>query len=125
MEQESALRRPIAVAAVPSVAESLLAAPVAGAGDANQQSTYPGFNGEAPLWFYIVAESELNENGVRLGDVGGRIVAEAFLDQLAVDPASYLNATRPFTAPVEHEGAFTRGDSLTFAGVVELEEEAP
>ncbi len=88
------------------------------------QSTYPSFNGEAPLWFYMLAESELNENGgVRLGDVGGRIVAEVFIDQLAVDPGSYLNARRPFTPSVEHEGAFTIGDFLTFAGVVELEEE--
>jgi hypothetical protein len=88
------------------------------------QTAYPSFNGEAPLWFYMLAESELKENGgVRLGDVGGRIVAEVFLDQLAVDPASYLNARRPFTPSVEHEGAFTMGDFLTFAGVVELEEE--
>jgi hypothetical protein len=46
-----------------------------------------------------------------------------FLDQLAVDPASYLNARRAFTPSVEHEGAFTIGDFLTFAGVVESEEE--
>jgi hypothetical protein len=87
------------------------------------QTAYPSFNGEAPLWFYMLAESELNENGVRLGDVGGRIIAEVFLDQLAVDPASYLNARRAFTPSVEHEGAFTIGDFLTFAGVVETEEE--
>ena len=84
------------------------------------QTAYPSFNGEAPLWFYMLAESELKENGARLGDVGGRIIAEVFLDQLAVDPASYLNARRPFTPSVEHEGDFTMGDFLTFAGVVEL-----
>ncbi len=87
------------------------------------QTAYPSFNGEAPLWFYMLAESELKENGARLGDVGGRIIAEVFMDQLGVDPASYLNARRPFTPSVEHEGAFTMGDFLTFAGVVELEEE--
>lgn len=88
------------------------------------QTAYPDFNGEAPLWFYMLAESELKENGTRLGAVGGRIIAEVFIDQIAVDPASYLNARRPFTPSVEHEGAFTMGDFLTFAGVVELEEEA-
>jgi hypothetical protein len=88
------------------------------------QTAYPSFNGEAPLWFYMLAESELKENGVRLGDVGGRIIAEVFLDQLGVDPASYLNARRPFTPSVEHEGAFTMGDFLSFAGVVETDEEA-
>ena len=87
------------------------------------QTAYPDFNGEAPLWFYMLAESELKENGTRLGAVGGRIIAEVFIDQIAVDPASYLNARRPFTPSVEHEGAFTMGDFLTFAGVVELEEE--
>ena len=87
-------------------------------------TAYPDFNGEAPLWFYMLAESELKENGTRLGAVGGRIIAEVFIDQMAVDPASYLNARRTFTPSVEHEGAFTMGDFLTFAGVVELEEEA-
>jgi hypothetical protein len=84
-------------------------------------TAYPDFEGEAPLWFYMLAESELKENGVRLGAVGGRIIAEVFLAQLGVDPASYLNAKRPFTPTVEHEGAFTMGDFLTFAGVVEEE----
>jgi hypothetical protein len=87
------------------------------------QTAYPSFNGEAPLWYYMLAESELKENGARLGAVGGRIIAEVFLDQLAVDPNSYLNARGGFTPSVEHEGAFTMGDFLTFAGVVELEEE--
>jgi hypothetical protein len=88
------------------------------------QTAYPSFNGEAPLWFYMLAESELKENGgARLGDVGGRIVAEVFLDQLGVDPNSYLNAKPRFTPSVEHEGAFTMGDFLNFAGVVELEDE--
>jgi hypothetical protein len=87
------------------------------------QTAYPDFNGEAPLWFYMLAESDLKENGARLGAVGGRIIAEVFIDQMAIDPASYLNARRSFTPSVEHEGAFTMGDFLTFAGVVELEEE--
>jgi Animal haem peroxidase len=88
----------------------------------NQQA-YPTFNGEAPLWFYMLAESQLKENGVRLGAVGGRVIAEVFLNQLGIDPNSYLNARRRFTPSVEHVGAFTMGDFLNFAGVVELEEE--
>jgi hypothetical protein len=86
-------------------------------------ATYPGFNGEAPLWYYMLAESEMQEDGTRLGDLSGQIVAEVFIDQIAVDPASYLNAKKPFTPTVEHEGDFTIGDFLNFAGVVELEEE--
>ena len=86
-------------------------------------TTYPSFNGEAPLWYYMLAESELKQGGVRLGAVGGRIVAEVFLDQLGVDPNSFLNAKPRFRPSVEHQGPFTMGDFLTFAGVVELEEE--
>jgi hypothetical protein len=36
----------------------------------------PGFENGTPLWFYILAESERRELGLRLGDVGARIVAE-------------------------------------------------
>jgi hypothetical protein len=85
--------------------------------------TYPDFNGEAPLWFYMLAESKITEDGARLGPVAGRVIAEVFLDQIAIDPTSYLNARRPFTPSVEHTGPeFTIGDFLAFAGVVELEE---
>jgi Animal haem peroxidase len=85
---------------------------------------FPDFNGEAPLWFYMLAESKHTENGARLGPVGGRVIAEVFLTQIATDPDSYLNARQPFTPSVEHTGPeFTIGDFLTFAGVVELEED--
>jgi hypothetical protein len=87
------------------------------------RTAYPDFKGEAPLWYYMLAESELKQNGTRLGAVGGRIIAEVFLNQLGIDPNSYLNARPRFKPSVEHEGAFTMGDFLTFAGVVELEEE--
>ena len=71
----------------------------------------------------MLAESKLTENGARLGAVAGRVIAEVFLNQLAIDPDSYLNARRRFTPSVEHVGAFTMGDFLNFAGVVEEEEE--
>ncbi len=87
------------------------------------KAAFPDFSGEAPLWFYMLAESEIRENGTRLGAVGGRVIAEVFLTQLGIDPKSYLNARKRFTPSVEHEGAFTMGDFLNFAGVVELEEE--
>jgi hypothetical protein len=93
------------------------------------RNAYPDFHGEAPLWYYMLAESEIKEDGTRLGPVGGRIIAEVFLTQLGIDRNSYLNASKSgrgnvgFTPSVEHEGEFTMGDFLTFAGVVELEEE--
>jgi hypothetical protein len=85
----------------------------------------PQFRGEAPLWYYMLAESELRNDGERLGPLGGRIVAEVFLNLMRVDRNSYLHpSNRGFTPTVEHTGPeFTIGDFLTFAGVVELEDE--
>jgi len=86
---------------------------------------YPEFNGEAPLWFYMLAESDIKKNGLQLGPVGGRIIAEVFLNLMGIDPNSYLNARSKWSPTVEHVGAFTMGDFLNFAGVVEAEEEEP
>ena len=43
-----------------------------------------------PLWFYCLKEAELNDED-RLGEVGGRIVAETLLGLLRSDPSSYLS----------------------------------
>lgn len=39
------------------------------------------FSKETPLWFYILAEAEIQNDG-KLGDVGGRIVAETLIQLL-------------------------------------------
>jgi len=39
-----------------------------------------GFDSRTPLWFYILAESELVEGGARLGPVGGTMVAEVLIE---------------------------------------------
>jgi hypothetical protein len=73
-----------------------------------------------PLWFYILKEAELMENGLRLGPVGGRIVGEVFIGLLKADETSYL-AARPNWTPVlpsATAGDFRITDLLTFAGVV-------
>lgn len=49
-----------------------------------------GWQGETPLWLYILRESSVRHEGVRLGEVGGRIVAEVLLEIIAADPESYL-----------------------------------
>jgi hypothetical protein len=46
---------------------------------------------DTPLWYYILKESEVRENGNRLGSVGSHIVAETIHAALRNDPASYLN----------------------------------
>jgi hypothetical protein len=63
----------------------------------------PGFAGRAPLWAYILSEaqvtswpdpgsrSSLDNIPIKLGPVGGRIVAGVFAALLHGDPTSYLN----------------------------------
>jgi hypothetical protein len=79
----------------------------------------PGWNGEAPLWFYILKEAELQHNGEQLGPVGGRIVAEVVLGLLDHDKTSYLSVDPLFQpgppiAPAPRH--FAMGDLLKFAG---------
>jgi hypothetical protein len=77
-----------------------------------------------PLFYYILKEAELREDGLRLGPVGARIVAEVaevFIGLLQLDSASYLS-TQPNWAPTlpTHDGtpeSFRMIDFLTFAGV--------
>jgi hypothetical protein len=49
-----------------------------------------GWEGETPLWLYVLRESSVRESGDRLGEVGGRIVAEVLLGVILHDPESYL-----------------------------------
>lgn len=46
---------------------------------------------ETPLWYYILAEADVNENGERLGSLGGRLVAEVILRSIKSSPDSYLS----------------------------------
>ena len=85
----------------------------------------PGWNGEAPLWFYILKEAELigdgsTGKGRTLGPVGGRIVAEVLVGLLQKDPNSYLYlnpAWKPAAPVTPVRGRFTMADLLTFIGV--------
>ena len=79
-----------------------------------------GWKREAPLWFYILKEAELQQGGVRLAAVGGRIVAEVFLGLLKLDDNSYLSndpSFRPAPPMAREDGQFLMGDLLQFAGV--------
>jgi hypothetical protein len=49
-----------------------------------------GWGDETPLWLYILREAAIRQNGDRLGEVGGRIVAEVLHGVIAADPESYL-----------------------------------
>ena len=78
-----------------------------------------------PLWFYILKEAEVMENGVHLGPVGGRIVGEVIIGLLQLDRHSYLSEMpqwRP-TLPTmtgKITGDFRMIDFLSIAGVTQL-----
>jgi Animal haem peroxidase len=69
---------------------------------------------ETPLWLYILREAAVRGNGNRLGEVGGRIVAEVLIGIIRHDPESYL-ANRPSwrpTLPGHQPGSFKIRDLL-------------
>ena len=61
----------------------------------------PSFTNKAPLWFYILAESQQvfvnNDTPIRLGPVGGRIVGEVFIGLMLGDGHSFLNQEPTWT----------------------------
>ena len=80
-----------------------------------------GLDESTPLWYYILKESQVMEEGLRLGPVGGRIVAEVIIGLLQLDRDSYLGTPtwRP-SLPRRNgqvSGDFRMIDFLTFAGV--------
>lgn len=77
-----------------------------------------GWSGETPLWYYVLREADVRSGGVRLGPVGGRIVAEVLLGLLDGDPTSYRAADPGWapTLPSAHAGTFTIADLLRFSG---------
>jgi hypothetical protein len=50
-----------------------------------------GLTESTPLWYYILLEAELQENGLKLGTVGSRLVAEVIEGCLRADPGSFLS----------------------------------
>jgi hypothetical protein len=53
---------------------------------------------ESPLWFYVLSEARARgDGGLKLGPVGGRIVAEVVNGLLEADPNSYVHVNPPWT----------------------------
>ena len=82
-----------------------------------------GLQNRAPLWFYILREADLAENGERLGPIGARIVTEVFIGLMQGDDESFLTQEpdwKPFLPTVDPSTQgddFTMVDLLRFAGV--------
>lgn len=89
----------------------------------------PQFAGNCPLWTYVLSEAQGSSWAkapadadkdaipVKLGPVGGRLIAEVFAAILLGDPSSYLHAESRFTPnPVfSHEGVFGLADLINVA----------
>ncbi|MEM7605866.1 MAG: heme peroxidase family protein [Myxococcota bacterium] len=43
-----------------------------------------------PLWFYVLQEAKVQQDGQRLGEVGSRIVAETLYSLVVNDPGAYI-----------------------------------
>ena len=75
------------------------------------------WSGETPLWLYTLAEAEVQQNGERLGEVGGRIVGEVIYELLRQDRTSFLNSPgwRPELAGPTLQ--FGMADLLQYSGL--------
>ena len=79
---------------------------------------YAPLGQSTPLFFYILREADVVEDGLHLGPVGGRIVAETFLALLRLNRNSYLSRNRDWKPTLPFEGdRFDMTDLLRFAGV--------
>ncbi len=73
-----------------------------------------GWQGETPLWWYILRESAVLEAGEQLGPVGGRIVGEVLVGIIDADPESFRSVDRGWTPtlPSHVPGSFGLADIL-------------
>jgi Animal haem peroxidase len=73
-----------------------------------------GWPGETPLWYYILREAAVGEDGERLGPVGSLIVGEVLLGVLDGDPSSQRSVDPGWqpSLPSRQPGRFTLTDLL-------------
>jgi len=78
-----------------------------------------GLVAPTPLWYYLLREAEVVNEGRRLGPTAATIVAEVFVGLLEGDSASFLRAAPNWvpTLPGAEPGRFTVVDLLRFAGM--------
>lgn len=76
-----------------------------------------GWQGQTPLWYYVLREAAVREHGERLGPVGGRIVAEVLVGLIDADANSYRVADPAWqpSLPARRKAKFTMADLLRFA----------
>jgi Animal haem peroxidase len=73
------------------------------------------FSKETPMWFYLLAESEIEEHGQTLGEVGSRIIAETFVNLIKLSNPSILKDNfNPNAEFFKHEEDFGMAQLLKF-----------
>jgi len=80
----------------------------------------PTFKDNAPLWYYVLAEAQAQFDGndktpIRLGPVGGRIVAEVFVGLMLGDNHSFLAQDPSWQPTLGKGGKFGIQDLITVA----------
>jgi heme peroxidase len=99
-----------------ALASAMGVTPLAAADLADLQSY--GFDSSTPLWYYVLKEAEVVADGLTLGPVGGRIVAEVLVGLIQSDPSSYLVQQPKWTPTLGTAGSgFRMRHFLAFAGV--------
>jgi heme peroxidase len=80
-----------------------------------------GLDSSTPLWYYILKEAQVINNGQHLAGVGARLCGEVFIGLLELDPTSYLAVNRNWRPTLPRRdgstGDFNMVDLLTFARV--------
>ncbi|KOX97201.1 MULTISPECIES: peroxidase family protein [Halorubrum] len=71
-----------------------------------------GADPDSPLWYYVLAEAEFQQDGERLGAVGSRIVAETLIGLIEADETAYPNAAPDDWEPSLPQPTATAGYTL-------------
>jgi hypothetical protein len=72
--------------------EALAPGEIADSGPDGRVAKEHGLHKDTPLWYYILKESQIRQEGQRLGSVGSRILAEVFVGLLQGDPESFIGS---------------------------------
>jgi hypothetical protein len=70
---------------------------------------------ETPLWYYILKEAEVEEDGLCLGELGSTIVGEVVVGLMLMDPSSFLSRNPGWRPTLGERGRFTLDDLVQYA----------
>ena len=79
---------------------------------------------EAPLLLYLLEEGRIQNDGQKLGDVGGRIVGEVIIGLLESDRDSILRKNQSFVSPITHTQKVTMADLIAHIGWIDVPDSA-